>query len=485
MADSDQLTGSLQESIISALAFSDDKRSSILTSLSPDLFEPPYDEISSRLIEYRLKYNEAPGKPHIDDVFDYVLSSSKDRRKITYERLINSMMQQADDGLNIEYITSRVREFVRRQSLKGAILEAAELYQQTASKDNVADEVEAILMGSLNKHIEDYDPGTFMSDAKKALSFLESDEGDYLRMGIPALDRRRICPVRKELLVFIGSRGSGKSWFCVHLAKMAEIQHWKVLYISLEMSEPRLMQRLFQSFFGVAKRQDPYVRTLLDIGDNKGKLLDLRFVDYTPKRTLIQSDIGKYFREKIEEHAALKNIIVKQFPTKSLTVTKLRSYLDQLEALHSFTPDLLIIDYPDLMNYDTRKDSHIHLGRVFEEIRGLAVERNMAIVAPTQSTRAGEKSKTIKGDEVAGDISKIATADNVITFTRTLDEKQFGLARLFAAKGRNDEDKFSILITQDYATGQFCLSSVQLEDKKYWKLLEEKVEHDVDEDDDE
>lgn len=473
MAANGKFTSSLQESILTALAFSEEKQASILLGLDPTLFEPPYDDLASRLIEYRSRYGKPPAAAHIDDVFDHVLGNPKDRRQQTYLRLLTGLYDQAE-GLNIEYVCSRVREFVRRQSLKGAILEAAQLYQQTQTED-MADQVEEILMRSLNKHLEDYDPGTFMDDQLRALSFLDYVESDYLKMGIPALDRREICPVRKELILMIAPRGAGKSWWGINLAKQAYLQRWKVLYISLEMSEKRLMQRLYQSFFSIAKRDDEYLRMALELENVNGKLMGMYIQREKPKLSLRNNNIRKILEREMHNFGSrLHQVVVKQFPTGMLDMKGLDAYLDQLEALHNFVPDLLIVDYPDLMKFDKRNPI-AELGAIFEQLRGRAVQRNMAVAAPTQSNRLGEKAKKIRGYHIAGDISKMATADNAFTFSRTEDEKGLGLARLYAAKGRNDEDGFTVLISQDYHRGQFVLKSAPFNEGKYWEMLEGQV----------
>ena len=71
---------------------------------------------------------------------------------------------------------------------------------------------------------------------------------------------------------------------------------------------------------------------------------------------------------------------------------------------------------------------------------------------------------------VAEDWSKIATADNVLTYSQTKYERPLGLARLFVSNGRNDEDKFEILILQSYAIGQFCLDSTYMYNQ-YWAKI--------------
>jgi len=105
----------------------------------------------------------------------------------------------------------------------------------------------------------------------------------------------------------------------------------------------------------------------------------------------------------------------------------------------------------------------------------------MAVAAASQSVRktyAGSK-KIITGGDIAEDISKINTSDTVITYNRTQAEYELGTARLQVDKGRNDEDKFGVLISQNYRIGQFCIDSVRM-NTKYWQVLED---NDFDDDD--
>src|SRR5258708_5629505 len=365
MADSDYLSSSLQESIITALAFSEDTRESLWMTISPEQFEEPYRDIAARCIQFRERFGKPPGREHIDDVFSHILENPKDRRQQLYTRLLMGLIDQVE-GLNIEYVVSRVTAFIRQRTLKAAIQESADLYEQISTRDDVAERVEEILSKALTTKLESYDAGTFMDDESKALSFLDADDEDYLAMGIPALDNRRICPVRKELILFMGPRGSGKSWWCINLCKQASRQRWRTLYVSLEMSEKRLMQRLYQSFFGVAKRDDAYVRMSLQLDNDNGMLLDMHIEHEKPKHNFRQNDIRHYLKQEMRRQGTrLHGIIVKQFPTGGLTMRGLEAYLDQLEAVHNFVPDLLIVDYPDLMHYDKKTNPVLALGEIF------------------------------------------------------------------------------------------------------------------------
>jgi len=148
----------------------------------------------------------------------------------------------------------------------------------------------------------------------------------------------------------------------------------------------------------------------------------------------------------------------------------LRGYLDSLEMSRRIVPDLLLVDYADLMSIGTRDYRH-ELGNLYKDLRGLAVSRNIAVATASQSNRSSLDAKIITGGSVAEDFSKIATSDVVLTYNRTEAERTIGTARLWVEKGRNDADKFTLLISQNYATGQFCISSTRMMPRKYWEAV--------------
>jgi replicative DNA helicase len=154
-----------------------------------------------------------------------------------------------------------------------------------------------------------------------------------------------------------------------------------------------------------------------------------------------------------------------------LSANGLRAYLDALESVHGFIPDMIILDYVGIMKTD-EKNPRTSLGRMFEEFRAICVERNAAGVTAHQVSKMGADAQLVKATHVAEDWSLIMTADQAITYSQTPEEEKVGLARLFVAKARTEEDKFGVVITQSYKLGQFALSSAPL-DKTYEDYLEE------------
>jgi replicative DNA helicase len=86
----------------------------------------------------------------------------------------------------------------------------------------------------------------------------------------------------------------------------------------------------------------------------------------------------------------------------------------------------------------------------------------MAVVAVTQGNRSSDNARTVTAGMVAEDWSKIGTADTVLTYSQTSEEKEIGLARVLVAAARDARDKYVVMISQSYATCQFCIDSVYM-----------------------
>jgi hypothetical protein len=456
MADEDRLSSSLQESILTLLCFDEKHGAQVVGLLAPEHFEEPYNDIAGRALDYRKRYGKAPGAAHIDDLFDHVLGDSKNKRAPTYKRILSGLLHQAA-GLNPDYILTRVNEFIQRQTIKLGVLEAGNRLMQGG--ELVSEEVLAILNKTLRTRIEPLSVGTFLSDPR-ALNFLDTVE-DIMPTGIKELEARGVGPARKEMLLFIAPRKRGKSWFVIHIGRVNALHRHRVLHLTLEMSEDRVFQRYFQQLFAVPKRKDPFNQTIFEY-DELERVTGFRIDQIKPEISLRDSGIRKYFADHQSQWGARFNkLLVKQFPTKQLTVDGYMSFLDGLDATLHFIPDIVIIDYPDLMQHKG-KDPRIALGESFERLRGVAVERNHALVVPTQGNRTTETASTTKSADISEDISKVATADTILTYSQTKDEKQLGLARLLVANMRNDDDGWSVLLSQSYKTGQFLVSSAYM-----------------------
>lgn len=265
---------------------------------------------------------------------------------------------------------------------------------------------------------------------------------------------------------------SGKSWFCVHCGRQALLQGAKVVHVTLEMSDTKVVGRYYQSITAAAWKDDKFARSTLEF-DDLDRLTGWSTERVRPEASLSSAGARKWLRSRIEKWGTkLGRLVVKEYASGSLTMTELRGYLDYLAAAHRFVPHVLIVDYPDLMSLDTR-NYRLDMGRLYVELRGLGQERSMAVVAPTQGNRESLGAKRVGAAMVSEDVSKNFTSDTVLTYSQTeKGEHPRGLARLKVEYARDAERGQTILMAQSYATGQYCLQAALMR-KAHWDKLDE------------
>lgn len=461
MKEEQKLTGAIQENLLTLLCFDQKYASIIRHSITARVFESQvFRDIADKAIAF-LEQFKVPIGEHLADELEDILAGDDKRKATSYKRVLENLFL-AKDHVNGEYAVSQLSKFVRQQNLKSSLVKAVE-----AIEDGRIDDAEVVLQAGLKSQVVTFDAGLSFTDVQHSLAFFDTQEHGILT-GIEELDIRDICPRPAELYLVIAPPKRGKTWWLIQMGKFALLQRKKVLHITLEMADYRISMRYTQSFFSISKRQ-ALIRTPKLIRED-GRVVDIDFEEIE-RMTFADPDARKKIAGRINrEFRRRPELKIKQFPTGSLTISQLNAYLDGLERFHKFIPDVLIIDYPDLMKLNN-DNLRAETGAVYKDLRGIAMERNIAVIAASQGNRTSSKAKILTDDMVAEDYSKIATADNVITYSQTPHEKKLGLARIFVSNGRNDEDKFSILITQAYAVGQFCLDSAMLPDD-YWMQVD-------------
>lgn len=460
------LLGHLQEGIITLLAF-DEKHAPIIRGIvGPELYGGPFRLISARIYAHIDRFKKPPGD-HLTDILIDKLDDNDNKREASLYADIVEAIFAAKDTINAEYVMAQLETFIKRQSLRGIAVDLHKALQRDT--DQSLEEAERLLASASKVNLSVFDPGIRLSDKSRALEFLDTQES-ALPTGIPELDKRGFGPTRKEMFLYVADTKTGKTWFLIHLAKMAIMHRAKVCHISLEMSATRSAQRYYQSLFGISKRKEPLRITKFQ-KDQLGRITGFDDLKVMPKLSMDDPKFRAKLERRIDKWSTrlLDRIIIKEFPTGSLTVRQLEAYLDNLEASEQFVPDLLIIDYPDLMRLD--KDNYrLALDEVFKDIRGILVKRNIAGAVVSQSHRAASKAKLVRADNVAESYSKIQHADAVLTFSQTAHERKLGLARLHVAAGRNDESHITIVISQQYALGGYVMDSVLLRGN-YFNLI--------------
>ena len=453
----------LQENILSVLAYSD-KHSVLLSDLvKPELFQSVvYQEIVERILTYVKSYGKAP-KLHLSDLMDDILSR-QDERAALYGKVL-AQIQELSNQLNEQYVLDSIEEFVRGQNLK---ISAAQAVQ--ALNNNDLDEAEKVFSSALKKHSVSFSPGVVYSRPNDAFSFLAEDDEESFLLGIPILDNYDVGPSRKQLWTFMAGAGRGKSWALIHLGKAALVQGLRVLHVTLELSEKFTARRYAQSLYSMTTKPYPKGVRVTRLGLDRDGLIQA-ISDKVVQRPSFNDPTAWKHMLKRHKRTLNTDLIIKEFPTNSLRIDSLRAYLESLKLMHGFVPDLLIIDYADLM-HKNRENLRLELQGIYEELRGLAVEMNLAIATATQANRQAETARHLTLEHLAEDYGKAAISDKIVAFSQTQQEYALGLARLFVAKCRAERQNFSIVITQNYAIGQFCLQNAEFQSMDYWALVD-------------
>ncbi len=462
----ESLTESLQEAVLAALAFDTKHGGLIAAQVQAENFSGLYRDVATAVLNYRQRYNKPPGTAHLEHIFSAAQLDPSNRANHALRRILVTLSQQAE-GINGEYVLSQTQGFIRHQKLGAALLAANERYVQGGEAST--GETEDILQAALRFRETTLDAGTFLSEVDKSSAFTPQGEQFY-SLGIPLLDKQGIGLYLKRQFLYIGPKGSGKSFFCVHAGRQALLQKAKVLHVTLEMPEIEVLDRYYQSFFGLATRPGHFNKVHFEL-DELFRLTGFKVRKSKPRLDFTDPAIGKILKKKVAHWGTRFNrLVIKEFPSGTLTIKQLTGYLDYLEMSHQFVPNVLIVDYPDLFNIPTR-DFRLALGRVFVDLRGIAGDRNLALVTPTQGGRASIGAKYVASTHVAEDVSKLFTADTIATFSRTKAEERLGLGRLSIEHARGASAGSVVLLSQAYSIGQYVLDAVPL-NNAYWDRLE-------------
>ena len=466
---------SLQQDLVTLLVNSDQYGKSISKIVSPNYFEGDYRTIVERTLLFWQQHNSAP-KQHIADLLADILEDKNDRRSSTYRRILVQMIE-VKDQINADFVLRSMDQFIRMQRAKEIILQSAE--QLDARGINGLQDVESLLHNFLRERTNSLDAGLRLSDIDRILSYFENAHSEFLT-GIGEFDQANIVPMRGKIMLLLAPTGYGKTWFLVQLGKMAFLQRKKVCHISLEIEAEEVAQRYYQALFGASKREDLNKVSTLRF-DRQGNLDQIVSETVDVPFTFNSQALREELQTRVTHFGTRAgNIIIKRFPMRSLSVEQMEAYLEGLEAIENFVPDLVIVDYPGIMKTDA-KNHRISLGRLVEDLRGVSQRRNFALAGAHQVGRIAVDAEMVKSTHVSEDWSVIGTSDFVITYSQTAAEQRLGLARLYVSKARSEADKFGVLISQSYKTGQFVLESTRLSDS-YAQIMEQLRAHDDDDD---
>jgi len=341
--------------------------------------------------EFIIKYNNLPTKEAIYIILDKNKSINQEEMK----RITNYVeeISNSKDNVDFEWLMTETETFCKDKAVYNAIMESIQIIdgKTQQSQGSIPDILSKALAVSFDVHIghdyiEDYEKRyDFYHTVEKRIPFDLDGFNQITNGGTPS----------KTLNIVMAGTGVGKSLFLCHHAANCLKKNCNVLYITCEMAEERIAERIDAN--------------LLDVTlDNLREL---------PKTV---------YEKKIQNLSAgvQGKLIIKEYPTATANVNHFRFLLDELWLKRKFKPDVIFIDYLNIcasarVKSGNNVNSYTYIKSIAEEIRGLAVEYNVPIFSATQTTRSGYSSTDVGLEDTSESFGLPATADFMFALIST------------------------------------------------------------------
>jgi replicative DNA helicase len=413
----------IQRGILYLLKSNKDFYLQIVNLVQPEHFEfPSHAKIFERVRAYYEKYGKLPTDDFIVQDIKPTLTSRESASDYEDELSYINNVDTSTVG-NTDYMLDLVENFAKKEAMKAAIADSISLI-----KENRMDEVEALVKKALLIN-RDVDTGQdYFRDVMGRWDriFNKKQEEKY-KTFLPGINKSLEGGLgSKELAMVVAPPGVGKSLFLVNQGVHSMIEGRKVLYISLEMSEDKIAQR-FDS-----------VMTLMP----QFKLKD-------PANQLTVKERLEMFKKEFPG----SELVIKEFPTGQASINTIRNLLVQLKNYDEFEPDLLIVDYLELLR-PTREIQQEYQAqqKIAEELRGVAMEYGLLTWTATQTNRQGRMVKIITDAELGDSYGKIRTCDFAMSLNQSEEEFDEGKMRAYVIKSRNGRPRFTVPMEVDYGT---------------------------------
>ena len=376
------VTERIEDTILRNLFCNEQYYRKVVPHLDGEYFQDPIEKILfEEILDFSGKYDKVPTK----EVLRINLGNRTDLTEETYKNTSAKLDTYGDEWVDFDWLVDSTEKWCQDRAIYNALLKSVKIADgndEKLSKDAIPTILQEALGVTFDEHIgHDYiesadDRYEFYHREEEKIPF-DLEKFNYItKGGLP----------NKTLNVALAGTGVGKSLFMCHMASACLLQSKNVLYITLEMSEEKIAERIDANCLNLS------IKDIVDIPQVmfKSKISDLQ------KKTT-----GK--------------IIVKEYPTASAHAGHFRSLLNELKLKKSFIPDIIFVDYLNICASSRYKghivNSYTYVKAIAEELRGLAVEFDLPIVSATQTTRAGFGSSDPDLTDTSESFGLPATAD--------------------------------------------------------------------------
>ena len=389
---------SFQEGLVQLIYEDRSFADQITEVLDPQFIELDYLRIFlQKILDYRERYGRHPSIQAIATI----LKTELDNQDEVIQKQVREYFLRIHDRelSDVEYIKETSIDFCRKQNLKEAMLKSVGLLQN-CSFDEISTVInEALKLGSETNFGYDY-----MADFEAR--FIPRYRVPCTT-GWPEIDK--LCGGglgKSELGVVIAPTGAGKSMALVHLGTQAIKEGKTVIHYTLELQDRIIATRYDSCITGYP---------LSDIINFKEEVYDeIKDLDGT--------------------------LVIKEYATKSASTNTIKTHLSKL-IKRGITPGMIIVDYADLLKpVVVRKEKRNELESIYEELRAISTDFQCPVWTASQTNRSGLNAEVITMEQISEAFNKCFVADFIFSISRTIQDKQNNLGKIFIAKNRNGPD---------------------------------------------
>ena len=400
----------IENTIISSLFFNEDYTRKVLPFVKEEYFGNRVEQLLyGEIFKFVEKYNNLPTK----DAMLIELGQRKDINEEELNHLKDYVNQIENTEPDIKWLTETTEKFCKDRAVHNAVLSGIKILDGKDKKQS-AEAIPHILSDALAVSFDKSVGHDYIEDAEDRFRWYHTKEKRY-QFDLDYMNRITKGGVpSKTLNIALAGTGVGKSLFMCHLASSYLLQGLNVLYITLEMAEERIAERIDANLLDV---------TMEDLHD-------------MPKQ-LYEGKITK-LREKTQGQ-----LVIKEYPTASAHSGHFKSLMNELALKKSFRPDVIFIDYLNICASSRFKggniSSYFYVKAIAEELRGLAVEFNVPIFSATQTTRTGYVSTDIGLEDTSESFGLPATADFMFALISNEELEALGQMKVKQLKNRYND----------------------------------------------
>ena len=397
----------VETTILKNLLYTDEYSRKVLPFLKKEYFED-YNEkiIFEEILNFIGKYNNLPTKETL------IIESEKrtDINDDSFKNICNYINTLEDTPSDHQWLLDTTEKWCKDRAIYLALVESISIADGNAEK-KTPDAIPSILSDALAVSFDNQVGHDYLQDYEERYEFYHKREekipfdleffNKITKGGLP----------NKTLNIALAGTGVGKSLFMCHVASSALLQGKNVLYITLEMAEEKIAERIDANLLNV----------------------NIQEISNLPQQ-IFESKVTKI------SHKTQGTLIIKEYPTASAHSGHFRSLLNELALKKSFRPDIIFVDYLNICASSRYKangnvNSYSYIKAIAEELRGLAVEANLPIVSATQTTRSGYSNSDVDLTDTSESFGLPATADLMFALIST--EELEGLNQIMVKQLKN------------------------------------------------